>query len=323
MKVLITGVAGFIGSNLANSLLQMGYEVFGIDNFSFGHQRNLAAFISEKRFHFIFGDLMDFLLLKDLHVDIIVHLASQKIPRYTSALRTLGDNHIMLQNIIKKCVVDNSRIIFASTSDVYGKNDKLPFCEESDLVMGPTNVKRWAYACSKIFGEQYIIAHHDECGLEYTIARFFGSYGPNQNLTWWGGPQAVFINKAFLNQEMEIHGDGMQTRTFTYIDDTIAGLMKCIFEEKAINEIFNIGSDLDSEISILDLGNKIWRLINGETSVSKIKFVPYSIFGNYEDVRRRIPDITKIRNLLGYNPNTSLTDGLVKTIKWQKGVAIN
>jgi UDP-glucose 4-epimerase len=178
-------------------------------------------------------------------------------------------------------------------------------------------VKRWAYAISKIYGEHYIIANHHEYGLDYTIARFFGSYGYNQNLTWWGGPQSVFINNALKDIPLEIHGDGKQTRTFTFIKDTIDGLSRCIFHEKASAEIFNIASEPKEEISILDLGKLIWKLVQGEKSEPKINFIPYSTFGNYEDVLRRVPDITKIKSMLGFEPKYNLAEGLAETIKWQ------
>jgi len=320
MKILITGVAGFIGSNLAVKLIELDQEVIGIDNLSYGFERNIHNIRHHRNFQFILGDIANPLILKDCNTDIIVHLASQKIPRYTNALRVLEENYIMLKNIINKCMLDKSKIIFASTSDVYGKNDKLPFSEESDLVIGSTKVKRWAYALSKMYGEQLIIANHDQFGLTYTIARFFGSYGPHQNLTWWGGPQSVFITNAIKNQPIELHGNGLQTRSFTYIDDTINALLSMIFNEKSHHEVFNTGSYPEEEVSIKALADIIWRLVNGEKSEPKINYIPYSNFGNYEDVMRRVPDITKLKNLLNFRPEIKLIDGLVKTIEWQKSI---
>ncbi len=315
MNIIITGVAGFIGSNLAAKLLELGHKVIGIDNFSYGFERNIAAFKQHSNFVFIYGDIANPYALKGFHADFIVHLASQKIPRYTSALRTLDENYLMLRNIINKCIEDKSKIIFASTSDVYGKNNSIPFREDSDLVLGPTNIKRWAYASSKIYGEQYIIANSEEYDLEYTITRFFGSYGINQNLTWWGGPQSVFIANALLKLPLEIHGDGKQTRTFTYVDDTVAELIHCIFNLKSTNEIFNTGSKNSDEISIIDLAKKIWKMINANEEV-KLNFIPYSTFGKYEDVMRRVPDISKIREFIGWEPKVSLDELLLKVIEY-------
>lgn len=235
-------------------------------------------------------------------------------------MRTIDENYMMLRNVVQKCVSDHSKIVYASTSDVYGKNPVYPFSEESDLVMGPTTVKRWSYALSKIYGEQYIIANHEEFGIDYTIARFFGSYGPNQNLTWWGGPQSVFIEKAIRNEPVEIHENGLQSRTFTYVDDTVDALTLFITDEKSNNQIFNTGSKPDAEISILDLSLLIWKLVNGTDSEPKLKFIPYESFGKYEDVMRRVPDISKIKRYFNFEPSWSLEEGLKKTIEWQKNL---
>jgi UDP-glucose 4-epimerase len=318
MKVLITGVAGFIGSNLAKRLLERGHTVIGIDNLNYGFMRNIEFIKDQPNFKLIMGDIANPLILKDVKADIIVHLASQKIPRYTNALRTLEENYLMLRNVVHKCLMDKSKILFASTSDVYGKNPNIPFAESSDLVMGPTTVKRWAYALSKMYGEQYIIANHDEYGLPYTITRFFGSYGPNQNLTWWGGPQSVFIEKAFKKESIDIHGDGSQTRTFTYVDDTVSALVLCIENNKSDNEIFNTGPKSDTEISIKELAILIWKLVNGSNSEPQLNYIPYATFGNYEDVMRRVPDISKLCSYFDFEPIWDLEKGLKVTIEWQK-----
>jgi UDP-glucose 4-epimerase len=318
MKILITGVAGFIGSNLAKRLLGRGHTVIGIDNLGYGFMRNIEFARDNPDFKFIMGDIANPLILKDVKADIVIHLASQKIPRYSNALRTLEENYLMLRNVVQKCIYDKSKIIFASTSDVYGKNPSIPFDENSDLVMGPTTVKRWAYALSKMYGEQYIIANHEEYGLVYTITRFFGSYGPHQNLTWWGGPQSVFIEKAIKKESIDIHGDGSQTRTFTYVEDTVSALVYCVENEKSNNEIFNTGPKSDAEITIKDLAILIWKLINGKDSEPKLNYIPYSQFGNYEDVMRRVPNITKLRTYFDFEPEWDLETGLKAAIDWQK-----
>ncbi len=319
MDVIISGVAGFIGSNLAKKLLELDCKVTGIDNFSYGEERNLESIINHANFHFVNGDLTDSSVLKDVGGEVLVHLASQKIPRYSNALRTLEENSLMLKNVIEKCLKDKIRVVFASTSDIYGKNPDLPYTEESNSVLGPTTVKRWAYALSKIYGEQLIQANHDEYGLDYTIVRFFGSYGPNQNLTWWGGPQSVFIQNILMGKPIEIHGDGLQTRTFTYIEDTVQGLVRCIFDKKAVNDIFNIASEPNEEVTIKELAEIIVEMM-GDEFESELKFIPYSTFGKYEDVRRRVPCIDKIKNKLGYQPRFSLREGLLRTIEWQTNI---
>jgi len=318
-EVLITGVAGFVGSNLAIQLLALGHKVIGIDNFSYGEKRNIASIINNNDFQFIENDLTKPQVIDNIEYDYLVHLASQKIPRYSSAFKTISENDIMINVVIEACLNTKSKLIFASTSDIYGKNPDLPYHEESNSVLGPTTVKRWAYALSKIHSEHLIIANNQDNGLEYTIMRFFGSYGPNQNLTWWGGPQSVFIQSILENKGFEIHGDGLQTRTFTYIDDTVQGIVKCIFEDNAKNEIFNIAGEPTEEITIKELGETICNLLDVDAS-DKMTYIPYSTFGKYEDVRNRVPDISKIKKLLGYSPKYNLVEGLNKTIEWQKSI---
>jgi UDP-glucose 4-epimerase len=318
MNIIITGVAGFIGSNLAKKLLELNHNVIGVDNLSYGTLDNMLDFDKDEKFKFIYGDLCNPSTLRNLEGDVLVHLASQKIPRYDNALRTLDENKIMLDSVMSKCLRDKIKLVYASTSDVYGKNPRIPFSEESDLVLGSSKIKRWAYAISKIHGEQYIIANSEQYNLNYSIARFFGSYGYNQNLTWWGGPQSGFISKAFKNEVIEIHGDGQQTRTFTFIDDTIMQLLFLVLNDKSNGEIFNIAGKPSEEISILNLAKIIWQMINDDEI--KLKFIPYSNFGKYEDVMRRVPDISKIIKFSGITPQFTLKEGLEKTIKWQKNI---
>jgi UDP-glucose 4-epimerase len=197
---------------------------------------------------------------------------------------------------------------------VYGKNPKVPFTEDSDLVMGNPDVRRWAYAISKMFEEQMLFAYQQRCGIPFVALRFFGGYGPNQNLTWWGGPQSVFINKALDYEEIEVHGDGQQTRSFTYVSDHVDGIVRTLEMDAANNMVFNLGAT--REISILDLAKLIWKLVRGDEP-PKIKLIPYQTFGKYEDVMRRIPDITRARKILGFEPRVDLEDGLRRTIEWQ------
>jgi len=320
MKILITGGAGFIGSNLSKFLLRENHEVIAVDNFSYGSKENIQSLSGLPNYEFRQADIANKWSIKDIKADVIVHLASQKIPRYTNAYRTLEENNMMLKNIVSKCLQDKTKLVFASTSDVYGKNASVPFTEESELVLGSTQVKRWAYAVSKIYSEHFIIANHDEFGLEYSIARFFGAFGPNHNLTWWGGPQSSFITKAIKKEEIEIHGNGLQTRTFTFIEDTVNALSNLILEEKANGEIFNIASRPEDEISIVELAKLIWKLVNGNDDDIKLKFIDYKTFGNYEDVMRRVPNIDKIKAFFNYQPKYDLETGLKKTIEWQRNI---
>lgn len=317
MKILITGVAGFIGSNLAQAFLDRNYFVVGVDNMSQGEELNLVPLLSHPSFEMHYIDVLDeSAMLKAADgCTTIVHLAAFKIPRYTDALDTLIINSKGSESVVKAALKYRAKIVAASTSDVYGKNPDVPFEETSDLVIGNPDVKRWAYAISKMFEEQLLFAYQDRYGVDVVLMRFFGGYGPNQNLTWWGGPQSVFINQALDNEEIEVHGDGQQTRSFTYISDHVDGIIRLVENPAANNLVFNLGDTY--EITIEGLARLIWRLVRGENDEPRLKFVPYSTFGKYEDVRRRVPDISRAREIVGFEPKVDLGSGLRETIKWQ------
>ena len=317
--VLITGVAGFIGSNLAETLLERGYRVIGLDNLTQGFLRNIAGFQHHPAFEFHEGDVRDAHTVETSigRADCIVHLAAFKIPRYGNAMDTLVINTHGTHNILHYAAKRGCRVILASTSDVYGRNPDLPFREDSAMVMGPSSVPRWAYAVSKMYNEHLCFAYQEECGVPVVIIRFFSGYGPRQNTTWWGGPQAVFINAALHDELMEIHGDGRQTRSFTYISDHVDGVIRCIERDEAVGQVFNLGHT--EEIAIFDLAMLIWRLCGqGEP---KYRLISYRSFGRYEDVRRRVPDISKATTLLGFQPKIGLEEGLLRTIAWHRSLA--
>jgi len=317
MKISITGVAGFIGSNLCSSLLERGHSVVGIDNMSQGEYENIAEFKENSNFELYKIDVRDEKAILEVTAesDVIVHLAAFKIPRYSDALDTLLINTKGAENVAKAATKHKAKVVAASTSDVYGKNKDLPFSEDSNLVIGAPDVKRWAYAISKMFDEQLFFGYHERHGIDVVLLRFFGGYGPNQNLTWWGGPQSVFIEKALKNEEIPLHGNGQQTRSFTYISDHVEGIIRTIEMPEANNLVFNLGNTY--EITIENLAKLIWRLVRGEADKPKIKLIPYETFGKYEDVMRRIPDITRARKILGFEPKVGLEEGLRKTIAWQ------
>jgi UDP-glucose 4-epimerase len=316
-RVVITGVAGFIGSNLLSNLLGRGYEVIGIDNLAHGFMRNIEPCLAHPKFTFVKADITDPATLQKIpHIDCIVHLAACKIPRYGNVLDTLNTNLKGTENVLDAARRTNCKVVFASTSDVYGKNPKVPFKETDDLVLGESGIARWAYAASKVYDEHLCLAYMEKFKTRVAIVRYFGGYGRNQHTTWWGGPQSVFIEAILNGKPMEIHGDGLQTRSFTYVDDLVAGTVLTIENEKAEGEIFNIGDT--RETSILQLAEIIWRLMKGGGK-PPLTFVPYSTFfgGKYEDVRRRIPDIHKATALLGFAPTMKLEDGLTIAIDWQ------
>jgi UDP-glucose 4-epimerase len=319
--VLITGVAGFVGSNLAGGLLGRGYRVRGVDNLENGFRRNIEELRANPGFSFLEADVCDRAALEGpaAGADYIVHLAAHKIPRYGGALQTLMVNSRGTENILELARKNNCRVLFSSTSDIYGKGKVLPFSEDADILIGPTGVGRWAYAVSKIFDEHLVFAYHDEYKLPAAVVRYFGGYGPHQNLSWLGGPQSVFIECALQKKPMPIHGDGKQTRTFIYVSDMVEGTIAAMESEAATGEAFNIGST--REISIMELAALIWRLINGN-SKPPIELIPYKSFHrNYEDVLRRVPDISKAGRILNFAPKVNLEEGLRRTIEWQRTIS--
>ena len=316
--VLVTGAAGFLGSNLCRVLLEDGHAVRAVDNLSQSTMLNLEPLLGAARFLFAREDVRDEAVMRRLAQGstAIVHLAAFKIPRYGNALDTLLVNTHGTESMLKAAAAAKARLVFTSTSDVYGKNPRLPFAETDDLYLGETSVKRWAYATSKILDEHLCFAYQQERGVPVTILRLFGSYGPGQNRTWWGGPQSVFIDAALRGQEMDVHGDGQQTRSFTYVDDTVDGLVRAMFSPRAVGEIFNVGNT--KPVTIQALAELVWRLAG--TGEPKIRRVSYQAFGRYEDVRARVPEIAKARELLGFEPRVGLEEGLRRTIDWQRAV---
>jgi UDP-glucose 4-epimerase len=317
LKILVTGAAGFIGSNLVAALLEGGHIVVGYDNMSQGSALNLSQVTSHPSFELRVADIRDKASLADAAkgCEVIVHLAAYKIPRYDDAYETLMINGFGSEIVAQIAARTGAKIVAASTSDVYGKNPQVPFSEEMDSVIGNPQVRRWAYAVSKMFEEQLLLACHDRFGVNVVLLRFFGGYGPHQNLTWWGGPQSVFIEKALDGEALPVHGDGMQTRSFTYVSDHVAGIVAAVETASADNLVVNLGAV--DEITILALAELIWTLVHGPGSPAPIDRIPYESFGKYEDVSRRVPDIARARECLGFNPVVDLETGLRKTIAWQ------
>jgi UDP-glucose 4-epimerase len=316
MRILVTGAAGFIGSNLVIELLRRGHSVVGVDNLSQGSYENLASVADHPGFELRESDIREAsaMSIAAEGCEVIVHLAAYKIPRYEDAYETLMINGLGSEVVAQTAVRTRAKIVAASTSDVYGKNPRVPFSEDMDSVIGNPRIKRWAYAISKMFEEQLLLACHDRFGNDVVLLRFFGGYGPNQNLTWWGGPQSVFIEKALDGQPLPVHGDGSQTRSFTYVSDHVTAIVAAVESSRADNLVINVGSQ--EEISIAGLAKLIWRLVHGEHSPAPIENIPYDTFGRYEDVARRVPDTTLARELLGFAPKVDLETGLRKTIRW-------
>lgn len=318
--ILITGVAGFLGSNLLERLLGDGHAVLGIDNLSMGRRANIAAHLQSDRFRFVEADAVDPSTFEEIEeeIDCAVHLAGFKIPRYGKAIDTLQINFHATDNALSFCRSRQIKCVLASTSDVYGRNPELPFSEEhSDSVIGSSLSPRWAYAVSKLFDEHLALAYQDAFGFPVVLLRFFGSYGPNQPLSWWGGPPPVFIDAVLNDKTIPVHGTGEQTRSFTYVSDTIDGIYESIFRKEADGRVINLGSD--EEVSIVELARRIHAL-SGKPGEPDIAFVPYESFTSkkYQDVMRRVPDTSLARRILGFEARISLDEGLRRTIEWQR-----
>ncbi len=314
----ITGVAGFIGSHLADALLARGDHVVGVDDFSTGQHMNLGQARGCERFLLHELDVRDGgALTRALQdVDVIVHLAARKIPRYGNALETLDVNTLGGRNVLELARTRRCPVIVASTSDIYGKNTALPFAEVSDAVLGTLPALRWPYAISKLFIEQLAFAYHASYRVPVTVLRFFNSYGPRQHLSWRGGPQSVFISSALKGEPLEIHGDGRQTRCFIYIDDLIDGIVRAVDHKSADAAVFNLGNP--EEVSIRDLALMIAELCDCSAPPA-LHSVAYETFGaGYEEVARRAPDISHARRELGFDPKVGLREGLRLTIAWQR-----
>ncbi|OYT31410.1 MAG: NAD-dependent dehydratase [Thermofilum sp. ex4484_79] len=321
-RVLVTGGAGFIGSHLVERLLSVGCHVTVFDNFSSGSIENLASVKSHPRIRIVKGDIMDLNTLNEefRDVDTVFHMAAVVgVKKYVeNPLKVLLVNSFGTYNVLEAARKNGvERIIFASTSEIYGKNKNIPLREDSDRVLGPTNIDRWTYSTAKAFDEHLCFSYMKTYGLKITILRYFNIYGPRQESSEYGGVVAIFIKRVLSNKPPIVLGTGKQTRTFTYISDAIDGTMLASEKKEAIGEAFNIGSR--NEITILELANLIIELA-GKKGVLKPVIEPYEYFygRSYEDIMRRVPDISKAERILGYKPKVNLRDGLKKTIEWFK-----
>jgi len=316
-RVGVTGAAGFIGSHLSDRLISEGVEVIGVDDLSRGSRANLSGVLESPLFGLA---VFDCTRRRDLRAafkgcDAIVHLAAQKIPRYGGALHTLEANVAGVTAACSVALALDADLVIASTSDVYG-NGTPPFAEDDQLVLGPSTSRRWAYAVSKLYDEHVALALAEERGLRVSILRFFGSYGPRNHPSWWGGPQAAFFEALLAGEIIEIHGDGLQTRTFTFVEDTVDGVVRTLRTPEARGEIINIGGDTPT--TILGLAEEVQRTL-GIPQPLRARFVPYeSLPGNYQDVRHRVPDTSKAQKLLGFKASVKLAEGLAIAAGWHQ-----
>ncbi|MDX6412413.1 MAG: UDP-glucose 4-epimerase [Gaiellaceae bacterium] len=316
-RVGVTGATGFIGSHLCARLLDEGVEIVGVDDLSRGSLSNLAHCLDNESFRLEVLDACDQRQLRAAFegCDAIVHLAALKIPRYSGSLRTLDANVAAVNAAANVAIALDADLIFASTSDVYG-NAPTPLVEDGPIVLGPPTTRRWAYAASKVYAEHVVLALAEERGLRATILRLFNVYGPLNHLSWWGGPVVTFYEALLRGRSIEIHGDGQQVRTFTYVTDTVDAFVRALRTPESRNEVINVGAS--SPVTILELAGLVQATL-GVPQPLRARFVPYETLpGRYQDVRNRVPDLEKARRLLGFDAKVSLEVGLRHSLEWHR-----
>jgi UDP-glucose 4-epimerase len=320
MRILITGGAGFIGSHLAEALLADGHEVFILDDLSTGCIDNIAPFKSHPRFHYTIDSVFNEQLVAELvdRAAVVFHFAAAvgvklivQEPVHTIETNVHG-TEVILRHASKK----KKLVFIASTSEVYGKSTDVPFRETADLVLGATTRHRWAYACSKALDEFLALAHWKERQLPVVIVRFFNTVGPRQT-GQYGMVVPTFVRQAIAGEPITVFGDGTQSRSFTYVGDVVGALRQLMVEPRAIGEVLNIGNV--EEVSMLELANRV-KSIAG--SSSPITLVPYdqAYEAGFEDMPRRVPDLTKIHNLIGYQPKVNLDEIIRLVVASQRDV---
>jgi len=318
MKVLITGGAGFIGSHLAERLLARGDEVHLLDDLSTGSIENIVLIKSHPNLTYHIDTIRNYRLTAELvdTCDIVYHLAAAVGVRLIveSPVSTIETNIRGTDIVLSLAAKKRKRVVITSTSEVYGKRNRVPFSEDDDLVMGPTNKGRWSYACSKAIDEFLAIAYWKEKRVPTVIARLFNTVGPRQTGRY-GMVIPNFVQQALTGQDITVYGDGTQTRCFTHVSDVVTALIAIAEHPQAVGEVYNIGSD--HEISMLELAERIKHLTE---SASNIVFVPYdeAYEAGFEDMMRRVPDIAKIRALIGYNPKVDLDALLTSIIEYHR-----
>lgn len=316
MRALITGGAGFIGSHLAEALLNAGHEVDIIDNLSTGSIRNVSHLKSNPKFKYDIDTVTNEPLLAELidRNDVVFHFAAAVGVKLIveQPVHTIETNVHGTEVVLKHANKKKKLVFIASTSEVYGKNVDVPFREDADLVMGATVKHRWAYACSKAIDEFLALAYWKERDLPVVVVRFFNTVGPRQT-GQYGMVLPNFVRQALAGEPITVFGDGTQSRSFTDVSDVVACLLKLMGEKKAIGEVFNIGNP--EEVTILRLA----ELVKAQTrSSSPIEFVSYdkAYEAGFEDMPRRVPDITKIHALVGFQPTVQLNEIIAKVIEY-------
>ena len=313
MNALITGGAGFIGSHLAERLLDQGHGVIALDNLSTGSIENIRHLKAHERFSYAIDSITNESLLAELidRSDVVFHLAAAvgvklivEQPVYTIETNVHG-TEVVLKHANKK----KKLVFIASTSEVYGKSADVPFREAADLVLGPSAKHRWAYACSKLIDEFLALAYWKEKKLPVVIVRLFNTVGPRQT-GQYGMVLPTFVRQALDGHPITVFGDGTQSRSFTYVGDVVDALIRLAGDKRAVGEVFNIGNM--GEVTIADLAARVKSMTG---SCSPIHYIPYdqAYEAGFEDMPRRVPDISKIREFMGYEPKMQLDD-IIRTV---------
>jgi UDP-glucose 4-epimerase len=314
-RVLITGGAGFVGSHLAEALLARGDEVHAIDNLSTGSIDNIRHLKDQPKFSYTIDSVTNEPVLAELvdRADVIVHLAAAVGVKLIveAPVHTIETNVHGTEVVLKLANKKKKLVLIASTSEVYGKSADVPFREDADLVLGPSHKHRWAYACSKLIDEFLALAYWKERKLPVIIVRLFNTVGPRQT-GQYGMVIPNFVRQALAGQPITVFGDGRQSRSFTYVGDVVRAMVALIDDPRAVGQVFNIGNG--REITIADLAARIRELAG---SASPIVTIPYdqAYEAGFEDMPRRVPDISKIKSLVGYAPTVELDEILTRVIE--------
>ncbi|MBA3710920.1 MAG: GDP-mannose 4,6-dehydratase [Pyrinomonadaceae bacterium] len=319
MRVLITGGAGFIGSHLSDAYIERGDEVHVIDDLSTGSIDNIAHLKKHERFHYTIDTVQNHPVIAELvdQCDVVFHLAAAVGVKLIveSPVRTIETNVRGTEIVLAVANKKKKKVLIASTSEVYGLSDQVPFREDGNLVMGATVKGRWSYACSKAIDEFLALAYWREKKLPTIVVRLFNTVGPRQT-GQYGMVIPTFVRQALAGRPLTVYGDGQQTRCFGYVGDIVGALVKLMDDPGAVGKVFNIGSN--EEVSILELAHRVKELTNSD---SEIVLVPYdeAYEEGFEDMPRRVPDITKIDAQVGFHPEMTLDGILQKVIAYHSG----
>ncbi len=313
MRILITGGAGFIGSHLAEHLLAQDHTVYVVDDLSTGRIENILHLKEHPRFNYSIDSIMNVPATAELVdlCDVVLHAAAAVGVRLIveSPVRTIETNIRGTEIILQLAAKKKKQVFVFSTSEVYGKSDKVPFSEDDDLVLGPTHKGRWSYACSKAIDEFLALAYCREKGLPVVVIRLFNTVGPRQTGRY-GMVLPNFVSQALKGDPLTVFGDGSQSRCFGHVSDVVRAIGQLLTTQGVTGEVFNIGND--EEVSILGLAE---RVIQATSSASPIKMVPYeeAYETGFEDMPRRVPDLSKIRKTIGYEPKMNL-DKIIQSV---------